>query len=299
MSPNKNYGLRETLPRAGAHIFGSAKLPIIMQNRSWAGFLPQFEAQSDGLFDSYSCVTFATFNCLETYLLYLNIQKNFSDRFTAVMSGTLPNVGNYIDAPGRSIANDGIVDEKEYPFVSGEKYFETVPKDTRAQAKKNIGFWNMQSEWVDWSGCETERLWDALQYSPLAVTVLAWYPQKDGMYQNTGSDKTNHVVMLFAGEYKKWWLIYDHYEQSIKKLSWDFYFGSAMKHILLPRMLQLVKGDKSIDIFAVSPKGTKHLVFDEAQFEAGVEIGLWKREYETLKQKDVDALSQGKAIVLA
>lgn len=303
MSPNKNYGLRESLPSLGAPVFGAITEKVLMPNHSWAGFLPEYEKQSEGDFDTYACTVFGTFNCIETYLFaQYGIKKNFSDRFTAVMSGTIPGWGNYIDAPARSIAKDGVIEESEYPFVGNEKeYYKIISNKLKEKVKQSLTQWEIQSEWVDWAGCDPEELWGALQYSPLEVTVLAWYPPKDGTYLNTGSDKTNHVVMLFAGEYKKWWLIYDHYEQSIKKLSWDFYFGSAMRHIMKPRMLELIKGDKGTDVFALDKFGVKHLIFDESQFERGLQIGLWGDSslISVRKQKDVDALPLGNAIVLA
>ena len=41
------------------------------------------------------------------------------------------------------------------------------------------------AEWQfnhDWVATTTQALWDALQYSPLGISVYAWVNDKDGLY---------------------------------------------------------------------------------------------------------------------
>jgi hypothetical protein len=42
----------------------------------------------------------------------------------------------------------------------------------------------------------------------------------------------NHAFTLFDYKLNEYWVIYDHYDISIKKLAWDFRFGGSMKYTL-------------------------------------------------------------------
>ena len=76
----------------------------------WSAFLPVGESQIGLYGDTLACVTFSALNCLETLQKFKGNDTNYSDRFTAKMSGTTKN-GNYLQAVANSIRHDGLVDE--------------------------------------------------------------------------------------------------------------------------------------------------------------------------------------------
>ena len=100
----------------------------------WTPFLPKGEKQHGLYFDTMACVTFSALNIIEIQLNFmvanslmseesvkffsdegylLNGQFNFSDRFTAKMSGTTKD-GNYLQKVWDSIRNHGLLSEKDW-----------------------------------------------------------------------------------------------------------------------------------------------------------------------------------------
>ena len=87
---------------------------------------------------------------------------------------------------------------------------------------KNWGF-SLKHEWVD---ANPEALWEALQYSPLGISVVAW--PKDGKYYVKSSrQRDNHWTLLVAGVKGKSWKIFDSYvdDDFFKEVKWDYPFG--------------------------------------------------------------------------
>src|SRR3972149_9464452 len=62
---------------------------ILQPDGQWDSYLPAEERQSNSSFDTMSCVTFATLNCVEILTRRLwKEEKEFSDRFLSKRSGT-------------------------------------------------------------------------------------------------------------------------------------------------------------------------------------------------------------------
>jgi len=75
------------------------------------------------------------------------------------------------------------------------------------------------------------KIKEALKYSPIAVSVTAWF-EEDGVYVDKGMSNT-HLTELFAiGE--KGYMIFDSYDQSIKVLSFDHNIQLAKRFHLEP-----------------------------------------------------------------
>ncbi len=116
------------------YLAGTLLLERVMLDRDWRSFRPISEKQYNYDFDTKSCTTFSCLNGVEFWLNFLKDkfsigQKkeltdmgylldgefNFSDRFTAIMSGTTPE-GNWHQKVLDSIRNDGLLPEKDLPF---------------------------------------------------------------------------------------------------------------------------------------------------------------------------------------
>lgn len=118
---------------------------VELPSGDWRPWSPTYEGQTRHKFDAVSCVCYSGQNCLEPQLrrqfslsllpadaagflaknMYLdkNGLPNFSDRFSAIKSGTTPN-GNYMSNAPDSFRNDGLIPEWMLPF----------PEDIAAQA---------------------------------------------------------------------------------------------------------------------------------------------------------------------
>lgn len=225
-----NYGLILKKPKPQDWRFGGVtgiKGNVLQEDGQWGYLLPDGEYQHGIYFDTMACVTFSALNCLEVMMLKKHyVSCNFSDRYTATMSGTTKN-GNYLYKVGDSIRKDGLVYEKDYPYPRTQRtpvfdwgdYYQPVPPPIKGLATRFKNEWKMNYEWVTINS--KDDLCEALKYAPIQIVVHAWGTKKDGVFQRTTS-KPNHAVMAFGYKYGEYIEIYDHYESLKKKLSWDY-----------------------------------------------------------------------------
>ena len=247
-----NYGLVDSLPDPKDYHFGSLEKKVLEKNGDWTPFLPEFEKQVGTYQDTWACVTFSALNCLEIiFKRRYNFEVNFSDRFTAKMSGTIPGKGNTLKRVADSIRNDGFLLEEDYYWdrKSKEKYYQRIPDyygniqypHTPLKGRANIirDSYEVSYEWVGWNGLSREQLSEALIYGPLQVTVMAWKAPKNGVYDYTDQN-INHAVTLLRVNKDGSLVIFDSYDDSIKVLSKRFYIGHAMQFSLDIRSLNPV-----------------------------------------------------------
>jgi len=227
----RNYGLLlEQEASSKDWVMGGVTgiIPEILQpTGDWSEFLPIYEPQYKG-FDTYSCVSYSANNCLETiYNRKYGLEENFSDRYPAKTSGTTPS-GNTFSAVANSILKYGIVREPKWPFSDDIKnwneYMDDIPVEVLQDGQSSFDSYDIRWEWAN-----SLPLTEALKYSPLQIGVHAWEKPVNGIYQRTDKPK-NHAVMLYAYKKNEYWLIYDHYHNEIKKLAWDFWFGSKLRY---------------------------------------------------------------------
>ena len=147
-------------------------LPIEINNSGdWTNYLPQGEKQYKyATFDTFSCTSFSFLNAIETSInffrdklsiaqiqtlnelgFYADGKFNCSDRFTAIMSGTMPN-GNYFQNVGDSVRRDGLLPEVLLPFGGDNQlaYLDKtlITEDMKIKAKKILDIFNIQYEWT-------------------------------------------------------------------------------------------------------------------------------------------------------
>ncbi len=225
-----NFAVIKSQPLSTDYYAGVVEKQILMPSGQWDEFLPLVELQKDYStgFDSYSCVTFSALNCIE--MLYIRMTgeiKNFSDRFTAIDSGTVPDRGNSLRNVAESIRKTGVVDQGVYNFVGTEKeYFQKIPQEVRDKAYKIPVSW----EWghsgeniQKWRKDPQSVLCELLQYAPVQVTVWAYSKSiVNGVYQPHGVKDENHAVTLYGYEQGKYFKIFDHYTKTHKKLHWNY-----------------------------------------------------------------------------
>ena len=234
-------------------ILGSANSlsgKVINLSRDWEPFLPPSEGQLRSGVETVSCVSFGLCNIIEIMsdLLYFSFQspseKNYSDRFLAINSGTTPR-GNSVLKVADTLRHGGLVGEEALPFSSDIKSFseyhspKPLPRHLLNIGKKWTNQFNFGYEWVfNDSVPKKDRpnlIWNALQFSPVGVSVLAWI--KDGnSYTKPKGAIDNHFTVIFGGEKGSHFTIFYSYPNSdsdyIKILPWNYDFGQAHKFSL-------------------------------------------------------------------
>lgn len=198
----------------------------------WGSLLPKAENQR-AVFDTMACVSFSALNCVETQVRYLSGRElNYSDRFTAKMSGTTT-YGNYAYKVGDSIRHDGLVDESEWPWLSTqvfdwETYYKEIDEQTIRDAKYFLQEYDVQYEWVT----NHKDIKKHLKHTPLQIGVPICSPwNTQSLIKPCGRTKSDHAVMLYGYD-EKGWLIYDHYAPYKKRLSYDYPIAWIFKYVI-------------------------------------------------------------------
>lgn len=162
-----NYGIiegkRDTDWLAGT-------LPYEVRNPSgdWTAYLPPGEWQRVQNTDFMACVTFSALNVLETQYKFFGKTINFSDRFTAKVSGTTPQ-GNYLWAVADSIRNVGVVTEDQWPVPPNptwDSYYSPIPQSVYdAAIRPNMRYESLPQPFT------RDDLKYHLKHCPLQVTT--------------------------------------------------------------------------------------------------------------------------------
>lgn len=222
--PGYNAQLEEIDRQEEDFLFGSASaLPQeeLAPDRQWEA--PAFEPQSNGVFDTFACTNFAICNVIEMmHKKRYGEEINLSDRFSAIVSGTIPGQGNSHKKVAESMRKSGFIVEEKYPFTElmGQAEYFTPPQrellDTGLQ-------WLVVTEF-GYEKVERKDFWETLQLSPLQVAVDS--------RARTVSDFQgyDHSITIRAGEEGKKWNTTDNYLGRSLEYAWDYPFGFAQRY---------------------------------------------------------------------
>ena len=153
--------------------FAAGTLPYEEVNKSgdWTNYLPNGEWQKISGVDVMACVTFSAINSIETQYKFLTGQeRNFSDRFTAFMSGTTID-GNWLWKVADSIRKDGLVDEFIWPTpnpITWVSYYERPTIEAINKAKEFLNDWQVNYEFIDFT---KESLIYHLKQAPIQIII--------------------------------------------------------------------------------------------------------------------------------
>ena len=282
---------------------------VLQPDRNFRSFLPALELQNKANFDRMACVTYSAWNCCETLLKRkYNLDLNWSDRFTAKLSGTTAQ-GNSFYNVGESIRKlHGGVTEDKWPDVESSvdpaagfsDYYRDVPEDIRKLGLEIFPQWKIEYESV-WD--DQDSLWEALQYAPIQVALYAYGPEVNGVVQRVET-RGNHAVMLMNGKKGEWWEIFDHYAWVIKKLAWNTRFWGAVRYdisrkVIAPPPMYAFKEDTMY--FVAEGKGVEFaqlggkLRFDDpnkmSRQVAYRTKGVIGNRYETISLKELEGVT--------
>jgi hypothetical protein len=272
------------------YIFGAQKLPTEILNESgdWTSHLPKLEVQRKK-FDTFSCVSFANNNVCETiHKLRYGNEVNYSDRFTSVISETVPGRGNSHSKVAQAKHDKGAVLEEEYPFtdtMTQSEFYKPIDQNILDSGLRWVVEFEYGYERVNRSDFK-----EALKYSPLQVAV----DSRTNQYKDFKA--LDHSVMLYALKDKAY--IFDSYLNRFIEYSVNYPFGFGMRHHYKRKItlklndmtLKLIKGADKPEIYLLDFDNVLHHVEEMPDLK---EIFGETAEWETLPQAEVDAMPEG------
>lgn len=224
------------------YVLGALPQVILQADRNWLPFTAEFEPQQKK-FETYNCTGFNTLTAIETLLARLGIHENYSDRWVGIIAGTKA-PGNDPHTVAEAIRKNGLIPESMLPFSddlnSVDEYYSFKGADEakcREVGQKWLERFDFGHEWVFLGGDnKPEKMLEALQFSPLDVSVQAWH--KDGiLFSKPKGGADNHWTCNVVGvNEKKYWIIDDSYlddGQPLKYLEWDYDFGFCKRYSIV------------------------------------------------------------------
>ncbi len=215
-----NFGLIPEELKPEDYTLGASPLSkkILMPDGDWSLFLPAPERQSGRSLETMACTCFSALNIIEAlFKRKFSLEKNFSDRFLAKMSGVSYN-GNTQSRVLDTIRKDGLVDEADWPSNMDEfnwnEYYKIVPKEIQDKALTFVNDYEVGYEAIPPT---LPAMREALKYSPLYVAGFAW-SESGGIYYSYGNP--NHAFVIYnieqAQAFKK---AFDSYSPWQKRLA--------------------------------------------------------------------------------
>lgn len=250
---------------------------VLEENAQYDPYLPDEESQWKHLFDSFACVTFSATNNIEILLnrliakgllpqKQLNFLKtegyidpqtskvNFSDRFTAKMSGTTKN-GNSLPAVGDSIRKlHGLLPEKDWMWPEEitdsmplddkwNLYYAEIPQNLIDKAKRFLNYFDIGYQWVALGTSTPAQLKASLPQGPfqIAASVCSPWNSNDGMPPIPACGcGSGHATVIYGYLETGAWKDFDHYKSFRKLLAsdycipWGFQYVVAVKAETVP-----------------------------------------------------------------
>lgn len=202
---------------------------VVNPSGDWLPYLPSNERQSNTSFDTYACVSYSALNCLETTLNFRgeDMGLGFSDRFTAIMSNTVPGQGNYLWRVAESIRKDGVVPESAFsapPNYTESTYYtgkDSIPQTVKDMGKAWLERYDVSYEWLP-QPVTKEDLMHHLKHVPIQIVI------------------PGHAIMEIQHEGDVY-SYFDHYVPFVK--SRTILPTSAMKIILTEKNMELTKSE--------------------------------------------------------
>lgn len=237
MDDNKiNYGF-VLKPKASDHFtfgaFDSLPKIVLQPDGQWDKYLPLYEPQAER-FETYGCTVWGTQNALETlYKRLYGVEINADERYNYNCVGIEP-PGADPHEVAESVRKDGLTFNL-LPIPDTLEEFKTPRPMSDIFLDKGRA-WNCKfgHEWVP---TNIASMKEALMYSPLCISVSAWFQDADGLYIDGGMPN-NHWCTLYGyteSEGKIYWKVFDSYNHS-QKILHPAHFIQAVKRYHLERV---------------------------------------------------------------
>lgn len=239
-----NYGFVEPQIADDHYVLGGARsLPkiVLQADGRWGKFLPTYEPQFGAGWDSEGCTVWGTENAAEILVKKIyGLEANFSERFIYNLIPVRP-PGADPHTVAECIRDRGLIEEALLPMTKTFEEFCT-PEPMDAQLLIRGQQWLLKNifghEWVFQGAVAKEQrialMKEALRYSPLGVSVTAWFRGDDGIYRDNGQPNCHWCVCYDYDEAKQAWLIFDSYDQSVKLYSYESDIKFCKRYSLMP-----------------------------------------------------------------
>jgi hypothetical protein len=228
----KNYGFIKPVIEDKHYRFGSGDVSLAtppQPDGQWDAFVPKDEFQNIRGIETYGCTLYGSENQTETYLKRMSGgEYNYSERALGVEVGLKP-PGADPQKVYEKIRKIGLALDSLLPFDSSvtsiKDFYSPVPlpADVKKSEQDFLNSYVFQHDWVaDGNKTTPEIMKTALQYSPLGVAVYAWATNDGDIYVRLGDDC--HWVCIYGYVDGQYWKCFDSYDNTHKKLVWDFGF---------------------------------------------------------------------------
>lgn len=211
----------------------------IRPDGQWDNFLPTDERQNLAM-EPEACTSFGTLNCVEILIKQeFGENTNWSDRFLAEISGTTQG-GNDPHTVAETLRKKGVPFEAEWPYTAEintwGKFYQTPPLQVFAIAASEFkAVYDFAHQYV---GTDIQSMKTALQYSPLGVDVFAWNQSDNDDVYHRGGNGSNHWVCIYGYNPGRYWKCFDSYDNTHKKLAWDFGFTMVKQYTIHKAVVQ-------------------------------------------------------------
>lgn len=236
----RNFGLLGSYSKKEIATLGGVTWEDLQSKGDWRSFQPSNEYQRFAWGDTMACVTYSFFNCIETLLKRkYNEQWDFSDRYTAKVSGTTKK-GNWMYKVFESFNKEWLSFlHWRNSGLSWNEYYAEIPEtldpdgdgnsfNVKGLAKGNTKTFTVDIKWIE--PTNQTNLKDGLKQSPLWIAIYAYGKKVNGVYQRIEGHFPNHCVEMLYIRNDGVMVIKDHYlGNEIRLLAPDYLIGSAAK----------------------------------------------------------------------
>ena len=261
-----NTGVLIQEPRPTDFIAGDANISSTsisrLESGDWRPFLPDPESQNSIYFDSMACVTFSAIKSIAIHLNRLladkvipvetliemekqgylkNGQFNFSERFTAKLSGTT-HMGNYAVSVWDSIRKDGLIPEADWAYPRGkttpafdwDDYYAPIPDVLKEKGKAFLKFFGISYQWLATGGGATDAQFNAwLKVGPIQILTPVCPPWNTTDMIPACGRVVSHATTMVARKDGAV-IIADHYSPFEKQLSLEYSIPYALQGFITP-----------------------------------------------------------------
>ena len=291
-----NYGFKRPKKDKKNFLYGDGNLvgQVLRPDGQWDDYLPQYEGQSKNGFDTMNCWNFSTQKALKTLLIeqgYEDKTIDYSERYICVLGGGTTSGGSPAGAC-EAIRKYGVILDSALPWTDSitnfYQYKQPNPMTPQyltlganwlkkyaygydyVKTSYGVWLWRVVKKMVSGnklSGDQQNMIKDALQYSPLGVSVCAWQFRNGMAYKNSWNTD-NHWIELYGYEDGKYWKLYDNYNNMWIRAEWNYPFGFIMRYVVTKKInnndvMTTIKKVGDPKVYLVSP--TKQLIHIEAE----------------------------------
>lgn len=279
---------------------GTTKLPkiVLVDNGDWRRFYPKMEVQKNNVFDPFSCTNHANNNATEMmHKQQYGVEVNYSDRYSAIVSGTIIGRGNSHKNVVEARRKKGSVPEELCPFPDGmnQREFVTMPEGAVEKGLEWVADYEYGYEQVPLEGFE-----EALRYSPIQAAV----DSKTNKTSQVG--RFDHSIVVTCVDRATMKVhVFDSYLNRHETYDWDypfsygyrFHYKKVLSVMLDGLKMQFIRNEENGKIYLVDSDGRIHHIETEKDFTSIFGTSAWlKKDWIDVKAKDIAIMEEGESI---